>query len=80
MQSIKVRQRVGADGILHLEIPTEIQESEVDVTITYQLVQPPVIAERSLADFYGICADDPIVIDDGGIDEKLDDDMEGVFD
>jgi hypothetical protein len=29
---------------------------------------------------YGICADDPIVIDDGGIDDALDDDMEGVFD
>jgi len=29
---------------------------------------------------YGICADDPIVIDDGGISEALDDDMEGVFD
>jgi hypothetical protein len=28
---------------------------------------------------YGICADDPIIIDDGGISEALDDDMEGVF-
>lgn len=36
--------------------------------------------ERSLADFYGICADDPIAIDDGGIDEELDNDMEGAFD
>jgi hypothetical protein len=30
--------------------------------------------------FYGICADDPIVLDDEGIAEDLDDDMEGVFD
>lgn len=29
---------------------------------------------------YGICADDPIVIDDEGISEALDDDMAGVFD
>jgi Protein of unknown function (DUF2281) len=29
---------------------------------------------------YGICADDPIVIDGGGILEEMDDDMEGVFD
>ena len=36
--------------------------------------------ERSLAEFYGICADDPIVIDDGGVSSELDDDMEGVFD
>ena len=29
---------------------------------------------------YGICADDPIVVDDEGISEALDDDMAGVFD
>lgn len=29
---------------------------------------------------YGICSDDPIVIDDEGISEALDDDMEGAFD
>jgi hypothetical protein len=33
-----------------------------------------------LADFYGICADDPIIIDDQGITAELDDDLEGVFD
>jgi hypothetical protein len=80
MQRIKVRQRVGSDGILHLEIPTEIHESEVEVTVTYQLVQPSVTAERSLADFYGICADDPIVVDDFGVSASLDDDLEGAFD
>jgi hypothetical protein len=37
-------------------------------------------SERSLAEFYGICADDPIVIDDAGVSAELDDDMEGVFD
>ena len=80
MQRIKVRQRVGSDGILHLEIPTEIHESEVEVTVTYQLVQPSLTAERSLADFYGICADDPIVVDDFGVSASLDDDLEGAFD
>ena len=80
MQRIKVRQRVGSDGILHLEIPTEIHESEVEVTVTYQLVQPSVTAERSLADFYGICADDPIIVDDFGVSASLDDDLEGAFD
>ena len=80
MQRIKVRQRVGSDGILHLEIPTEIHESEVEVTVTYQLVKPSVTAERSLADFYGICADDPIIVDDFGVSASLDDDLEGAFD
>lgn len=46
MQSIKVRQRVGADGILHLEIPTEIHEDEVEVTITYQKLAPQEVDER----------------------------------
>lgn len=44
------------------------------------LVQGSIQPERSLADFYGICADDPIVISDGGILAELDDDIEGVFD
>jgi Protein of unknown function (DUF2281) len=43
-------------------------------------VKKSIQTERSPADFYGICADDPIVIDDGGISDALDDDMEGVFD
>jgi hypothetical protein len=74
------RQRTGADGILHLDIPTGILEGEVEAMVTYQSVQTSPKTERSLADFYGICADDPIVIDDGGISDALDDDMEGVFD
>ncbi len=70
MQSIKVRQRVGADGILHLEIPTEIQEAEVDVTVNYQRIAPQSVDERGcpigfFERIYGICADDPIVIGDG---------------
>jgi hypothetical protein len=52
----------------------------VEVTVTYQLVQPSVTAERSLADFYGICADDPIIVDDFGVSASLDDDLEGAFD
>ncbi len=39
MQRIKVRQRVGADGILHLEIPTEVKDGEVEVVVVYQPVQ-----------------------------------------
>ncbi|WP_404784768.1 hypothetical protein [Altericista sp. CCNU0014] len=86
MQSIKVRQHVGADGILHLDIPIGILESEVEAMVTYKSVQTSQKTERSLADFYGICADDPIVVDDkfainhGGVCSALDDDMEGAFD
>ena len=37
-------------------------------------------ARRSLENLYGICADDPIVLDDSGISESLDDEMVGAFD
>lgn len=37
-------------------------------------------AKRSLESLYGICADDPIVIDVDGISESLDDELVGAFD
>jgi hypothetical protein len=40
----------------------------------------PVGKEHPAAKFYGICADDPIKLDQSGIDVSLDDDMVGVFD
>jgi hypothetical protein len=36
--------------------------------------------EHPAAQFYGICADDPIALDQAGIDASLDDDMVGAFD
>jgi len=69
MENIKVRQHIGADGILHLEIPTEIQEGEVEATVTYQKLAPQEVDERGwpvgfFERIYGICADAPIVLDD----------------
>ena len=37
-------------------------------------------AKRSLENLYGICADDPIILDDSGISESLDDELVGAFD
>lgn len=80
MESIKVRRHVGQDGILHLDIPVGIVERDVEVMVIYQFVSSPTVTGRSLERFYGICADDPIVLDDGGISESLDDDLAGAFD
>lgn len=80
MESIKVRRRVGQDGILHLDIPVGIIERDVEVMVIYQFVSSPTVTGRSLEQFYGICADDPIVLDDSGILESLDDDLAGAFD
>jgi hypothetical protein len=80
MESIKVRRHVGTDGILHLDIPIGVTEREVEVMVIYQPAPPPTATGRSLEQFYGICADDPIILDDQGISESLDDDLAGAFD
>ena len=64
-------------------LPLEKQQEILDFAeflLQKSPIQASVQPERSLAQFYGICADDPIVIDGGGISEELDDDMEEVFD
>jgi len=78
MEKIKLQQTVGQDGILHLHIPTGIADRELEITIIYQPI--PQANPISLAQLYGICADDPIAIDNLGISDSLDDDLIGVFD
>ena len=80
MESIKVRRHIGQDGILHLDIPVGITERDVEVMVIYQSVTSSTATGRSLEQFYGICADDPIVTDDRGMLESLDDDLAGAFD
>ncbi len=41
MQSIKVRQHIGQDGVLHLEIPTEVKDGDVEVVVVYQPIPKP---------------------------------------
>ena len=88
MQIVKVCYHVGEDGILHLDVPVGLTHAELDVTVTIKPVTPP--AAKTLEELgwepgfiertYGSCADDPIVIDDEGISEELDDNLEGIFD
>lgn len=40
MQSIKLRSHVGKDGVLHLDIPVEMTDTEIEVTVTIQKVTP----------------------------------------
>lgn len=90
MKSIKLRSHVGQDGILHLDIPVNLQETDLEVTVSFKPVQTPENSSDT-EDFNqlewhefirrtaGSCADDPIIIDDEGIDDSLDDDLTGVF-
>ena len=80
MESIKVRQHIGQDGILHLDVPTGLAEQDVEVMVIYQLIQSSTAVERSLEQLYGVCTDDPIRLDDRGILETLDDELAGAFD
>jgi hypothetical protein len=73
MQTIKLRSKIGKDGILHLDIPVGVAETELEVTLNFK---PDIVSSQGkgypLGFFertYGICADDPIVIDDEGIRE-----------
>lgn len=63
MESIKVRQHVGQDGILHLDIPVGLTERDVEVMVIYQPVPSLTTIGQSLEQLYGICADDPIILD-----------------
>jgi len=40
MQSIKVRSRVGADGILHLQIPVGIKDTDLEVIVIFHPITP----------------------------------------
>lgn len=72
MQSVTLRQRVGEDGILHLDVPVGLNDAELEVTITFQKVTPVTTISEELEwqEFvkrtYGSCADDPIAINKRG--------------
>ncbi|BAZ03262.1 hypothetical protein NIES37_72750 (plasmid) [Tolypothrix tenuis PCC 7101] len=36
MHSIKLTKRIGADGVLHLDIPVGITDKEVEIMVIYQ--------------------------------------------
>ena len=80
MESIRIRQHIGQDGILHFNVPIGLTEQDVEVLVIYQPIQASTQSPRSLEQLYGICADDPIMLDDRGISEALDDELAGAFD
>ncbi|MEM9544128.1 MAG: hypothetical protein AAGA60_32165 [Cyanobacteria bacterium P01_E01_bin.42] len=63
MESIRVRQHIGSDGILHLAIPIGMREQDIEIMVIYHPTRSQT-NKTSLADLYGICQDDPIVLDD----------------
>ncbi len=39
MNSVKLRSRVGADGVLNLKVPVGVTNAEVEVVVVFQLVE-----------------------------------------
>lgn len=68
---IKINSYVCEDGILNLDIPVDMQETELGVTVTVKLVQKAIdllaeeVKKLECHDFinmtYGCLADDPII-------------------
>ena len=41
MNSLKLRSRIGADGVLNLKVPIGVTDAEVEVVVVFQLVERP---------------------------------------
>lgn len=74
METIKISSRSDKKGILHLDIPVGINDTDLEVTVTVKPSEanklgegyPPKFFEQT----YGICQDDPILLDEKGIIEE----------
>lgn len=73
METIHVRSRSDADGILHLDIPVNLKDAEFTVTI--EAVEPAPVGQGYPLGFfeqtYGSCQDDPIEVDSEGYKEAI---------
>ena len=65
METMKVKTRIGNDGILKLEVPTGLADREVEVVLVVQAAEPQAVDENGwpigfFERTYGALADDPI--------------------
>jgi hypothetical protein len=82
MSSIKLRSHVGEDGILHLDLPVGITDTDLEVTVKVETIAPqsnnspqgkgwpPGFFEET----FGCLKEEPLIIDGEGIfddEEKL---------
>lgn len=78
MESVTLNYRVGEDGILHLNVPIGLTNTDLEVTVTWQPVETKKTAPQGkgwppgfFEETFGSCKDDPIVIDSLGIFDDL---------
>ncbi|MEG4940322.1 hypothetical protein [Microcoleus sp. F4-D5] len=75
MQSIKVRSRVGSDGMLHLQIPSGIKDTDLEVIVIFQPIAPATEAKTPedlgwppgfFEKTFGCFQDEPLVREEQG--------------
>lgn len=64
METIRVRSRSNEEGILHLDVPVGIKDTDLEITLTIAPARqgkgyPPGFFEQT----YGCCQDDPLSLD-----------------
>jgi len=65
MQTIALKTRAGKDGIVRLEIPTDISDQDIEIVLVMQPIPDEPVDEMGYPigyfdETYGILADDPI--------------------
>lgn len=88
MLNIRLRTHIGDDGILKVQMPSDVRNTELDVLVVFQATTSP--GQDPAAKNYewpsgffektwGSCADAPIIIDEEGVSTELDDPPEELF-
>lgn len=88
MQNIQFRTYIGEDGILKLQLPAQVKNTELEVLVIFQQTNTPE-KENTVGDqgwppdffekTWGSCTDAPITIDEAGVSKELDDNFEDMF-
>ncbi|MGM3307538.1 hypothetical protein ACSQ6I_16480 [Anabaena sp. WFMT] len=60
MQSIRVRSRIGKDGILQIQLPEAKEGMELDIILVYETASATQNT-RKLSDFYGCIQDETFI-------------------
>lgn len=47
MESLKIRSRVDADGVVRLQVPVELANSEIELVVVYQAVEKNIESKES---------------------------------
>jgi|AGSF01.1.fsa_nt_gi hypothetical protein len=88
MQSIKVRSRVGSDGMLHLQVPVGIKDTDLEVIVVFQRIASATEAKTPedlgwSPDFFertcGCFQDKPLVRGEQGEFEKREELLRSIF-